>query len=164
LPNAAFQIDTGDFKKSWQSVLYPSCNPDLFELLGRSEFKLDGEDYHPNKFPVWPPPVEHFFYEEKMLFFELLENPSIYKLNNLDFLRIFWKTAQLVIMNRSVEKDKIVYPLTLPAIEEALIAENIALPHKLKILANAYRNELRGKSDDIALLIPYAINYLKEIA
>lgn len=162
-PNAAFQIDTDDFNKSWQSILIPLSNPDVFDLLGRSEFKLDGEDYQANEFPVWTPPVEHFFCHEKMLFFELLKNQSIYKLNNLDFLRIFWKTAQLVVMNNSVNKEEIFYPLTLSAIEKALIAYDLSLPKELKILADAYRNELKGEPDNISLLIPVAVNYLKEI-
>ncbi len=163
LPNAAFQIDPDDFKKSWQSILCPPCNPDLFELLGRSEFTLDGGGYQPTITSVWTPLVEHFFWEEKMLFYELLENPSIYKLNSLDFLRIFWKTAQLVLMNRSVKSDEILYPLTLPAIERALANKGIPLPDQLKNLTNAYRNELDGKTIDIASLIPLAIRYLKEI-
>ncbi len=163
LPNAAFQIDPDDFKKSWQSILCPPCNPDLFELLGRSEFILDGGSYQPATGSVWTPLVEHFFWEEKMLFYELLENPSIYKLNSLDFLRIFWKTVQLVLMNRSVKSDEILYPLTLPAIERALANKGIPLPDQLKNLTNAYRNELEGKTIDIASLMQPAIRYLKEI-
>jgi predicted nucleotidyltransferase len=163
LPNAAFQIDPDDFKKSWQSILCPPCNPDLFELLSRSEFTLDGGSYQPATGSVWTPLVEHFFWEEKMLFYELLENPSIYKLNSLDFLRIFWKTVQLVLMNRSVKSDEILYPLTLPAIERALANKGIPLPDQLKNLTNAYRNELDGKTIDIASLIQPAIRYLKEI-
>jgi hypothetical protein len=163
LPNAAFQIDPDDLKKSWQTILCPPCNPDLFELSGRPEFTLDGGDYQPFKSSVWTPLVEHFFWEEKMLFYELLENPSIYKLNSLDFLRIFWKVTQLVLMNRSVKKDEILYPLTLPAVERAMIKECIPLPAELQTLTSAYRDELEGKTTDIATLIPPAIRYLKEI-
>lgn len=162
-PNAAFQLNTDDFNKSWQSILYPPGNPDLFELLNRTEFKLDGEDYGLDSIPVWTKSVEHFLSEEKILFYELLENPSIYKLNNLDFLRIFWKTLQLVVINRSVKNGEIRYPLTLHAIESALDAESIKIPGELGILHRAYRNELKGEPEDISLLIPHAVDYLKEI-
>ncbi|HWP93459.1 MAG TPA: hypothetical protein VNN20_14800 [Thermodesulfobacteriota bacterium] len=163
LPNAAFQVDPDDLKMSWQSILTPSSNPDLFELLSRPEFTVDGGSYQPNTSFAWNPFVEHFFWEEKMLFYQLLQNPSVYKLNNLDFLRIFWKTAQLVIMNRSAKRSEIIYPLTLPAIERSLAEEGIPLPGELNGLAGAYRNEIKGKDTGIAGLIPRAILYLKEI-
>jgi hypothetical protein len=148
---------------SWQSILSPPSNPDLFELLGRPEFTVDGGSYQPNTSFTWNPFVEHFFWEEKMLFYRLLQDPSVYKLNNLDFLRIFWKTAQLVIMNRSVKKNEIVYPLTLPTIERSLAEEGIPLPGELNSLAGAYRDEIKGKATGIASLIPRALLYLKEI-
>lgn len=162
-PNAAFQIDPYDFKKSWQSILCPPCNPELFELLGRSEFCLDGGGYTPAQFVIWTPLVEHFFWEEKMLFYGLLENPSVYKLNSLDFLRIFWKTIQLVLMNHSAQKDHILYPLTLPALERGLIKHGIPLPTEFQALIQAYFDELEGKACDISDLVPSAIEYLKEI-
>jgi predicted nucleotidyltransferase len=163
LPNAAFQIDSDDLKKSWQSIVCPPCNPELFELLGLPESVIDGRGYQPVMGSVWTPLVEHFFWEEKLLFYELLDNPSIYKLNSLDFLRIFWKTAQLILLNRSAQSDKILYPLTVPAIERALAAEHIPLPAPLEPLSVAYWNELEGKTTDIAILIPTAIDYLKKI-
>ena len=163
MPDAAFQLDTDDFNKSWQSVLYPPSNPDIFELLNRTEFKLDGEDYCRDNSLLWTKPVEHFLSEEKNLFYELLDNPSVYKLNNLDFLRIFWKTLQLVIINRSVKNGEIRYPLTLHAIESALDAECMKLPGELRILHEAYRSELKGEPEDISLLFPHAVDYLKEI-
>ncbi len=163
LPNAALQIDPDDFKKSWQSILCPPCNPELFELLDRPEFVLNGEGYRQGTNPVWTPLVKRFFWEEKMLFYELLENPSIYKLNSLDFLRIFWKTLQLFIMNRSVKSGEILYPLTPPAIERALAGDGIQLPDQLKSLSNAYADEINGKTTNIAALIPPAIHFLKEI-
>jgi hypothetical protein len=163
LQNAAFETHPDDLKKSWQSILSPPCNPDLFELLGRPEFTLDGGDYKPSVASVWTPLVKHFFREERTLFYELLENPSIYKLNSLDFLRVFWKTVQLVLMNRSVERGEIFYPLTLQAVKRALVNWGIPLPDQLKNLSDAYRNELEGKRMEIARLIPPAIQYLKGI-
>jgi hypothetical protein len=162
-PNAAFQIDSDDFKKSWQSILFPHSNPELFELLGRSEFCLESGGYTWAQFSVWTPLVQHFFWEEKMLFYDLLENPSIYKLNSLDFLRIFFKTIQLVLMNHSVQKDRILYPLTLYALERGLIELGISPPTDFQTLIQSYLNELEGRACDISDHIPSAIAYLKEI-
>ena len=84
-------------------------------------------------------------------------------MNNLDFLRIVWKTLQLVVINRSVKNGEIRYPLTLHEIESALDAECMNLPGELRILHEAYRSELKGKPEDISLLFPHAVDYLKEI-
>ena len=163
LPNAAFQIDPDDFKKSWQSILFSPANPDLFALLALPEFCLEGSGYHPGEFAVWTPLVKHFFWEEKMLFYELLEDPSVYKVNSLDFLRIFWKTIQLVLMNVSVASGRILYPLTLPAIERGLVQQGTPLPDALKPLNQAYVDELTGEARDISDFIPAALDFLKEI-
>ena len=101
--------------------------------------------------------------EEKTLFYELLEDPAVYKLNTLDFARIFWKTAQLVVMNRSAAREEIVHPLTPAAIARALADEGVPLPENLMKLADDYRRELAGEPRDVADSIPAALRYLREI-
>jgi predicted nucleotidyltransferase len=163
LPNTAFQIDSEDPRQSWQSILYPPCNPDVFELLGRPAFAIDEGGYHPITRPFWSPLIEHFLWEEKILLNDVLKNPSIYKLNSLDFLRIFWKTAQIFLMNRLLQEETILCPLTVPAIERGLREEGIPLPFHLQNLMDAYQIELTGRASTITDLIPVAIDYLREI-
>lgn len=162
-PNVAFQINSEDLKQSWQSILCSPTNPDLFELLNRPEFILDGGDYSATTSSIWTSYLEDFFQEEKNLFYERIEEPSIYKLNLLDFLRIFWKTVQIVLIHRSIQRQEVIYPLTLPAIQRGLDREGIPLPPSLRIMADPYQSELSGRLSEIANLIPSAINYLKEI-
>jgi len=162
-PNAAFQIDPYDSKKSWQSILCPPCNPELFELISRLGFCLDGNEYTSFQTVEWTPLVKHFFWEEKRLFYDLFKKPEIYKLNSLDFLRIFWKTAQLVVMNRSVNSDQLIYPLTIQAVERGLEKQEIPVPTELQFLSQAYSNELAGNECDISDFVPSAIEYLVEI-
>jgi hypothetical protein len=163
LPHTAFQINAEYGKRSWQSILCPSSNPDLFELLSRPDFAVDGGSYRTVISPVWTPLVKEFLEERKNDLYERVHAPEVYALNSLDFLRIFWKTVQLVIINRSVQKDNILYPLTLPAVERAMTLDGISLPAHLQSLADAYRDELVGKTRSITPLIPEAIAYLKEI-
>jgi hypothetical protein len=163
MPHTAFQINAEYGKRSWQSILCPSSNPDLFELLCRPDFAVDGGSYRTVISPVWTPLVKEFLEERKNDLYERLHTPEVYALNSLDFLRIFWKIVQIVIINRSAQKDDILYPLTLPAVERAMAAEGISLPPRLQFLADAYRDELHGKSCNIAILIPEATAYLKEI-
>ncbi|MGE5446159.1 MAG: hypothetical protein ACM3SR_16450 [Ignavibacteriales bacterium] len=162
LPHAAFRIDV-DYGKGWQSILCPSSTPDLFELLGRSEFSLSGGGYQPATSSTWTPLAKDFLQERKRDFYERLQSPEIYSLNSLDFLKMFWKTVQLVLINRSAQRDEILYPLTLLAVERTIVTEGIPFPTHLQFLADAYRDELNGKSWDISKLIPEAITYLKEI-
>lgn len=163
LPHCALQIDVDFFNRGWRSILSPPSNPDLFELLGRPEFAIDGRSYQSARCSPWTPLVEELLRDRKKAFYDSLEDPSIYELNNLEFVRMFWQIVQLVLIHRSVRKEEILYPLTLPAVERALAVERISLPIRLQQLADAYRDELDGKSYDITTLIPEAISYLKEI-
>jgi hypothetical protein len=163
LRHSAFQIDAEYLNRGWQSILSPPSNPDLFELIGRPEFTLDGGSYQPVNSVVWTPIVEHFLRERKRAFYNRLKSPLIYELDTLDFVRTFWKAVQLVLINRSVRKDEILYPFTLSAVERALAVEGIPLPARLQFLSDAYIDELEGKKVDIKNYIPDAIAYLKEI-
>lgn len=162
LPHAAFRMDPDDLKKSWQSILCPVVNPEVFELAAMPACGIDGGSL-PAARPPWTRAVQHFFWEEEMLFFELLENPSIYKLNSLDFLRIFWKSLQLVILNRWVERGEVLYPMTPAAIRRA--TQGLGLPpfSHLDAFERAYREAVSGKPQDIARRVPEAVAYLKEI-
>ncbi|NNE07334.1 MAG: hypothetical protein HKN20_02105 [Gemmatimonadetes bacterium] len=158
-PEAAFQIDTHDLEQSWQSVLTPFNNPDVFEIL-------DGRD---DERPAWTRPVAHFFEEEKFLFYELVRKPSIYKLNDRDFLRIFWKTAQLALLNRTAAEGEVVYAMTPAALVEALEAAGMALPAELSPLGPAYEAAVsagdrpEGADSVVAPLVRGALGWLEGI-
>ena len=72
-------------------------------------------------------------------------------------------TVQLILINHSVQRGKTLYPLTLSAVERAIVQEDISFPNHVQFLADAYRNELDGKSWNISELIPEAITFLKGI-
>ncbi len=158
-PEAAFQIDTQDLEQSWQSVLTPFNNPDVFEIL-------DGPR---DDRPAWTRPVAHFFEEEKFLFYELVKKPSIYKLNDRDFLRIFWKTAQLVLLNRTAAEGEVVYAMTTSALEEALKTAGMPLPVELRPLGPAYEAAVRAgdraqdANSSVASLMSEALAWLERI-
>ena len=163
LANAAFQLDAQDLEQSWQSILWQPSNPDAFALSGAPDRCLEGAPRVSASRPTWGPLVSRFLIEEEMLFGELLYDPAMYKLGSLDFLRGFWKVAQLVAVKRSVVRGRVVVPLTVPAIQRALTRQGIELPVALRPLAAAYGAVLRGADSEIAELVPGAIGYLKEI-
>lgn len=163
LPHVALQIDTAEAVKSWQSILSPANNPDVFALLSSGQAHRDGAPFAPLPPGGWTPLAEQFFREEEALFYGQLDEPAVFKANLLDFLRMFWKTAQLVAVNRSVRAGSVVYPLTPTATARALEAHGAPLPGNLKPLVTGYSLEAAGKDCGAARLIPAAIAYLKEI-
>ncbi len=163
LANAAFQLDPQDLEQSWQSILWQPSNPDAFALASVPERCLEGAAVQRPSRTTWGPLVSRFLIEEEMLFGELLEDPAMYKLGALDFLRGFWKVAQLMAVNRSAASGQVVVPLTVPAIRRALTKQRIGLPAALHPLADAYGAVLGGGDPEISELVPGAIAYLKEI-
>lgn len=163
LANAAFQLDAEDLEQSWQSVLWPPSNPDVFALAARSDRRLTGAPVAEPAPPAGGALIRGFLSSEDTAFGELLNDPAIYKLDTLDFLRVFWKTAQLTVMQRGASRSELLFPLTPDAVRRALAAEGRPLPDRLQPLAGAFAAALDGRRPDIAELVPDAIAYLKEI-
>ncbi len=163
LEHAAFQLDAEDLERSWQSVLWPPSNPDAFALAATPDRCLAGATRGGLADHLWSPLIRDFLLAEETAFGELLERPTIYKLGSRDFLRVFWKTAQLVAMNREVGREEKVVPLTPAAIERALAAQRMTLPPELHSLVGAFDTTPGDPGPDIAELMPLAISYLKEI-
>ena len=163
MPHAAFNIDGIDLKGVWRSILTPSSNPDIFDLLGRAEFALDGTKYNSHTGPIWTTQVKDFISERKNETFDRLQLSKINRKDTISFLRSFWKAAQLCLIARSMKTDEIFYPLTIPSIKRGLSAQGVSLPSSLQSLEDAYRDVVDGKNCNISALIPAAVNYLKDI-
>ena len=164
LPHAAFQIDADYLhSRSTHSMLCPYSNPDIFELLGQSEFTIDGSQFNPLTGGKWTPLLKTHLQEQMNYIHEHLEDHLISNMTSLEFMRLFWKGLQLFLIYRSAINNEILYPLTLPAIDRALRLEGLCIPPQLKPLAIAYRDEIEGKPSDITALIPESTVFLKEI-
>lgn len=163
LANAAFQLDAEDLEQSWQSILWPPSNPDVFALAARTDRRVAGAPLGGPARPAGGALIRGFLSSEHVAFGELLDDPAIYKLETLDFLRVFWKTAQLTVMQRGISRRDLVFPLTPDAVRRALAAEGRPLPDRLEPLADAFAAALDGRRPDVAELVPDAIAYLKEI-
>jgi hypothetical protein len=141
----AVQFYASDHFRGWQAVLSPAPNPDIFHT---------GE---------WTAPAADFVHLERLLLVEALGDPVIYKANNLDFLRMFWKFLELVVVEHSAAHGKAVFAQTPEAVVRALECWNAPRPPFLESFARAYRSELAGSSAAIGRDLPAAIEYLKAI-
>ena len=163
LANAAFQVDAEDLEQSWQSVLWPPSNPDVFALAARMDRRVAGAPLGDATEHAGGALVRDFLRSEDTAFGELLGDPAVYKLGTLDFLRVFWKSAQLTAMQRGAARRELVFPLTPHAVRRALAAEGRPWPDRLDPLIEAYHATLDGHRPDVADLIPEAVAYLKEM-
>ena len=157
----AYQVQVHDLTKTWQALLAPGPNPDVF--LALPQVRLDGHATRPLPRLRWTRPVADFIAEERTLFREVLDDPVVYKANTLDFLRMFWKYLQLSAIAASVASGEVVFPQTPPAVRRALA--RCALPQApfLERFEAAYRRELQGVPEDIGRHVPAAVSYLKQI-
>ena len=164
----SFQIDTnyGDtdyIYKPLNSILTPFSSPDVFELLRRNPFRIDGKTYKPINSNVWMQLVKNTHFTQKKIFLKILDGSLKSEWNTFKFLRIFWKTAQLIIICSSLKKKRLFFPLTLASIIRALTEEGLFLPHRLEILAEIYPEEVKGKNINISNLVQESIAFLREI-
>ncbi|MFN0151718.1 MAG: hypothetical protein ACKVU1_13540 [bacterium] len=165
--HAAFRIDGRDPTMSWQTIVNGPMNPDVWSALGRSA-------------PAWTPAVAHFVAEERGLFAAARRDPTIYKIAEIDFLRLFWKTAQLALLERTVARGAALTAYTPAAIARGLAESGAPLPPALEPLvgaralagAPAARGDSASARDGVSLattpdlrpLRRAAIDYLDAIA
>jgi predicted nucleotidyltransferase len=147
LPNACYQFYASDYFRGWQAILSPRFNPDIFLDAGST----------------WTRPAAEFIRRERQLLVQALDDPVVYKANNLDFLRTFWKFLELAVIEATAQRDEIVFAQTPEAVVRGLAQLNLPRAPFLEDFALAYRDELRGAQSAIGRHIPAAIQFLKNI-
>jgi predicted nucleotidyltransferase len=148
LPSAALQFHSSDEFRGWQAVLSPLCHPDAFPGC---------------KTARWTESCAAFIRQERLLLADALDDPVIYKANDLDFLRMVWKFLDLVIAGRSAASGEAVFAQTPEAVLRGL--RHIGAPEApfLENFAAAYRRELGGAAAGIGRDVPRAIEYLRMV-
>jgi predicted nucleotidyltransferase len=148
LPSVAVQFYAQDYFRGWQAILSPMCHPDMFS------------ECEPGP---WTAPGAAFIRQERLLLAQTLDDPVVYKANDLDFLRMVWKFLELVVAERSAAGGEAVLAQTPEAVLRGLRLIGAPDAPFLERLAAAYRGELAGARADIGRDIPRAIEYLKTI-
>jgi hypothetical protein len=135
---------------AWQTILCAPMNPEVYRALGRTS-------------PAWTPAVAHFVGEELDMLAAARRDPSIYKIGERDFQRLFWKTAQLEILERSARRGEAHYALTREAIAGALADAGEPLPQELAPFASGDTLADAAAHADLRLLRRAAIAYLESL-
>lgn len=159
LPDFALQMAPQYPCRSYQSILAPATHPDLYDVLARSR----GTGGTSTGF-AWSALTEDMFsgFEDEAR--DVLNDPLLYKLDGLSFLRTFWKLAQLSLVSRAMKTDDMCLPLSVPAIVGELERCGHPLPVRLTELNEHFCAELAGQKRDFRTLVPEAVTYLREIA
>jgi hypothetical protein len=148
LPSVALQFYALDYFRGWQAILSPMCHPDIFS------------ECEPGP---WTAPGAAFIRQERLLLAQILDDPVLYKANDLDFLRMVWKFLELVVAERSAAGGEAVLAQTPEAVLRGLRLIGAPDAPFLESFAAAYRRELAGAGAGIGKDIPCAIEYLKTI-
>ena len=165
LPHAAFYFGRAPFSSStgWSNLITQACIPDIFKLAGQQEFALSGGGYRTLEPAAWSPLVEFFGRTQQIRYFRKMELTPHDEWTDPDFLRTFWKCAQLIVLNRSAARGEILYALTPAAIERGLAGLGVPLPRDFRPLIQAYNAILAGGEVDLESYFSPALAYLKGI-
>lgn len=150
LPHAAYQLSVFHRGKSWQTILCPSFNADVYLQLQRQA--------------PWTQPLARFMRLEQQLLHDAFGGAAIYKTNMLTFLQGFWKSLQLAVVEHSARSGSVVYPTTLAAIIRGLRQQQLETPAWLDDAATAYQQALAGSPQDLGRLLPEAVAYGRRIS
>ncbi|HJX54702.1 MAG TPA: hypothetical protein VJ801_18185 [Polyangia bacterium] len=149
LSSVAYQIYASDALRGWQAILSPGANPDVFLPRGDTS--------------AWTAPAAGFVRQERLLLTEALDDPVVYKANDLDFLRMVWKLLELVVVEHSAARGEVILAQTPEAVLRGLDRLGLPRPPHLELFASAYRSELAGSPSNVGKWIPATIDYLRTI-
>ena len=122
LEHGAYQIEAAGPLDLWHLLMCRASNPDLFHLIERREFAIDGAPRAPAVAPSWTRFAAALVAEEigvrRSAMAKVSREPA---LRTLDLLRNIWRHLQLEVVAASTEQGRTVVPLTLAAIQRALV-------------------------------------------
>jgi len=155
LPEAAYQLEIVSVVELWHHTLCPQANPEVFAVLDRPEFVVDGAVRPAPHPPIWSRFANDLVNEEigirRLAFGKVAQAGDV---ASLELLRNLWRQLQLEIVQRSVAQGFAVLPMTVASIERML--QHFGLPGAaiLGRLREAYQSEINGQPVDIRPLLP----------
>ena len=155
LPEAAYQLEIVSVIELWHHTLCRQANPEVFALLERQEFVIDGSPRSASAAPIWTRFASALVDEEinirRSAFGKAATAGDI---PSMELLRNLWRQLQLEIVQRSTQRGFCVLPMTVPSVLRML--QHFAIPGGdiLERLREAYQSELNGHPVDVRPMIP----------
>jgi hypothetical protein len=161
LPNGACQLEFVSFTEMWRVLMFPSSNPDLFALLRRPEFLIDGRPQGEQAAPVWSRFAYDLALEEVNVRRSVLSmvTPDVFP-SSIEIVRNVWRHLQLEVLVRTAAEGSALLALSPAAVSRGLRVLNRNDDALLQMLEDAYREELAGRRSDVRPLIPRIMTYL----
>ena len=150
LPHGAYQIEPAGPIDLWHLLMCRASNPDLFDLITRPEFALDGPPRPSSVAPVWTRFASALVDEEIAVRRSgMAKVAAVPNLTPLDLLRNIWRHLQLDVIAHTTRSNRPILPLTPAAIQRALMPLGLLDPVLVDELKHAYIRALAGDSVDI---------------
>lgn len=154
LPEAAYQLEIVSVVELWHHTLCRQANPEIFALLQRPEFVIDGHARSDSPAPYWSRFADALVNEEigirRSAIGKVAEAPDT---SSLELLRNLWRHLQLEIAQRSAAYGFVVLAMTLPAMQRMLQHFGIPSGPVFDQLREAYESELNGQRIELAPLM-----------
>ncbi len=146
----------------WHILQTPQANPDLFILLTKPEFVIDGTPRVGAQYRWTRFAAASVGDELKLRQSAIGKTVPGVRADSLFMIRAIWRTLQLLIIQRSSTGGTVRIPVTPAAIQRGFQASGLDLPI-LEQLQSAYQNELEGRPSDAVKLIPEVMSIFMKL-
>jgi len=162
LSSGAVQLEFVNFNEMWRVLIFPPSSPDVFTLIKRQEFVIDGEPCQSNEEPVWSKFAYDVALEEVNVRRSVLSmvTPDVFP-SPIEILRNVWRHLQLEALLRTADGGSARFPLSPTAVRRQLAGLGLSNDRLLISLEEAYQSELQGRTSNVRTLIPEIVDYLK---
>jgi hypothetical protein len=140
----------------WQILQTPQANPELFALLTKPEFVIDGAPRAGAHYRWTRFAAASVADELKLRQSAIGKTVPGVRADSLFMIRAIWRTLQLLIIQRSAAAGTVRIPITPAAVQRSFQGWGLDLPI-LEQLRTAYQNELEGRPSDALKLVPQVL-------
>jgi hypothetical protein len=162
LPAGAVQLEFVNFTEMWRVLMFPPSSPDVFTLIERQEFVIDGAPFKTNVTPVWSKFAYDVALEELTLRRSVLSkvSPDVFP-SPIEILRNVWRHLQLEALLGTADRGATRFPLSPAAVRRQLAALGLSDNPLLSALEEAYESEMKGGTSNVRSKIPEIVSYLR---
>ena len=163
LPSGACQLDIVNFTEMWRVMVFPPSAPDLFALMDREEFRIDGDPASTHSAPVWSRFARDLAIEELNVRRSVLSRitPNVFP-SSLEIIRNVYRHLQLEVLLSGSPGDVARFALSPAAIERGLQSMGMSDIAITGPLEEAYRRELLGEPSDVRPMVPQILTFLRK--